>query len=205
MVGQALQMPGHIEQEHDGVDVLLIAAQDGLELIQQLCVESVDLAVRHKHLARGDRVLAHERVKRSLQDRTRAVGEHGHRRGSRHRVLVEQVKRPLGDVLGQVADALELAVDLDDGGHEPQVAGHRLVEREDLEALLLDLDLVLVDQHVGGDHLASLGGIALLDGLEGEAETLLHQRAERQDLPLQPVRLSLQMAHARPCLSRSGR
>ena len=64
----------------------------------------------------------------------------------RHRVLVGKLHGALADVGGEVADALELAVDLDDGDDEAQVAGHRLVQREELEALLLDLDLVLVDR-----------------------------------------------------------
>ena len=105
----------------------------------------------------------------------------------------------------EVADALQLAVDLDDRGDEAQVAGHRLVERQDLEALLLDVDLALVDQHVGRDHAPRLRRVALFDRLEGEAEVLLHERAEGQDLALEPIYLTLQMSHgtlaAQPRLS----
>ncbi len=110
-------------------------------------------------------------------------------------MLVEQLQRPFADVRRQVADALQLAVDLDHRSDEAQVAGDRLVEREDLEALLLYVDLVLVDERVGRDDATGLGGVALLDGLEGEPEVLFHQGAEPEDLAFESVRLSLQVSH----------
>ena len=102
--------------------------------------------------------------------------------GTAQRMLVEQLQRPFADVRRQVADALQLAVDLDHRSDEAQVAGDRLVEREDLAALLLYVDLVLVDERVGRDDATGLGGVALLDGLEGEPEVLFHQGAEPEDL-----------------------
>ena len=104
-------------------------------------------------------------VRSAIIDRPRGTGT-----GS----VSRQRDGALGDVDGEVADALELVVDLDDGHDEAQVAGHRLVEREDLEALLLELDLVLVDDEVGGDHPARRRGVARFDGVEGEAQVLLH-------------------------------
>ena len=53
---------------------------------------------------------------------------------------------------GQVADPLQVVVDLEHGDDEAQVDGHRLVQGQDLEALLLDLHLGLVDPVVGLDH-----------------------------------------------------
>ena len=44
-----------------------------------------------------------------------------------------------GDVHGQVGDSLQLGVDLEHGGRAAQVDRHRLMQREDLEALFLDL------------------------------------------------------------------
>ncbi len=98
----------------------------------------------------------------------------------------------------EIADALQLVVDLDDGDDEAQVAGHRLVEGQELEALLLDVDLVLVDHEVGGDHAPGLADVACLDGVKGEAQVVLDERTERQDLALQVLELALQMCGHEP-------
>ena len=149
----------------------------------------------------------HQCVEHLLEDAPRAIGDHRQAGRHRHRVLVGQLYGALGDVGGEVADALQLVVDLDDGDDEAQVAGHRLVQRQQLEALLLDLDLDLVDLHVGGDHLARLRHVARLDRLHGEAQVLLDQRAESEDLALELLDLALQMSHLvlLPALSRSAR
>ena len=60
--------------------------------------------------------------------------------------------RRLGDVHGQVADALEVGVDLHRGDDRPQVGGHRLVERQQREAAVVDLDVQRVDRLVAGEH-----------------------------------------------------
>ena len=46
--------------------------------------------------------------------------------------------RALGDVGGLVADALQVAIDLDDGEDEAQVDGHRLLLGEQLVGHLVD-------------------------------------------------------------------
>ena len=52
------------------------------------------------------------------------------------------------DVDGEVADALEIGVDLDGRDDGPQVDGHRLVQRQQREAASVDLDVQLVDRLV---------------------------------------------------------
>ena len=56
--------------------------------------------------------------------------------------------RRLGDVDRQVADALEVGVDLDGRDDRAQVGGHRLVQRQQREAAVVDLDVQLVDRLV---------------------------------------------------------
>ena len=62
----------------------------------------------------------------------------------------------LGDVDGQVADALEVGVDLDGGDDRPQVDGHRLVQRQQREAPAVDLDVQRVERLVAGEHARSI-------------------------------------------------
>ena len=118
---------------------------------------------------------------------------------------LRQLERALGDVGGQVADALQLAVDLDHGDEEAQVAGHRLVEREDLEALLLDLHLQLVDCEVADHDALGLLRVALLDGLEREVQALLDHGAQAEHLALQLVELALQVCRRSHHVTRTGR
>ena len=163
-----------------------------LELLDAAPVEHVDLLVGDEHdLARVDRILAHQRVERALEHRPGAVGHHGAAVAAPAPAAVEQARSArLAMFVRQVADALQLAVDLDHGDDEPQVAGHRLVQGQDLEALLLDLDLDLVDQDVARRSPGAPAGVALLDRRERHAQALLDRGAQRQDLALEPVDLS---------------
>ena len=54
----------------------------------------------------------------------------------------------LGNVDGEVADALEVGVDLDGGDDRAQVHRHRLMQRQELEAAVVNLDVQLVDGRV---------------------------------------------------------
>ncbi len=67
----------------------------------------------------------------------------------------------LGDVDGLVADALEVGVHLDDRAHQPEVGGDGILEREKLDAQVVDFELELVDRRVAGRHLDRQIGLAL--------------------------------------------
>ncbi len=54
----------------------------------------------------------------------------------------------LGDVDRVVADPLEVVGDLERRGQHPEVASHRLLQGQQVDALLLDLDLHAVDDPV---------------------------------------------------------
>ena len=56
------------------------------------------------------------------------------------------------DVHGEVADALEVGVDLHRRDNRPQVGGHRLVERQQRKAPVVDFDVQLVDRLVAAHH-----------------------------------------------------
>ena len=59
-----------------------------------------------------------------------------------------QAERAAGDVDRVIADALEIVRDLERGGDESQIAGHRLLQRQQRDAALVDLDLEPVDDVV---------------------------------------------------------
>ena len=58
----------------------------------------------------------------------------------------------LGDVLGQVARALELGHDPDDGERVAELAGHRRLEEQQALDVGLDLEHQLVDGLLAGPH-----------------------------------------------------
>ena len=60
----------------------------------------------------------------------------------------DQPDARLRDVDRLIADALEIGVDLDDRPDVPEVRGDRMLEREQLEAQVVDLELELVDRRV---------------------------------------------------------
>ncbi len=83
------------------------------------------------------------------------------------------------DLLGLVADALEIRDRLDDGDDEPEVAGRRRARREDAAALLVDADLHAVDLDVVlGDLQAELA-VAFGQRFDGAIELLLDEPAHR--------------------------
>ena len=82
-------------------------------------------------------------------------------------VLAGHGERALGDVLGEIADALQVAGDLERGHDVAQVVGHRLAAGDHQDGLLLELALQAVDGAVAGDARFGELGIAPLQRVEG--------------------------------------
>jgi hypothetical protein len=112
-------------------------------------------------------------------------------RGRGH-LRVDQLQDLARDALGVVADALELQVELDGRVGEAQVAGHRLLAYEELEAQPVGLLLELVDALVAQDHRVGQLAVALLEGLDAVQEGLLGERGHRRQPVADPVDLALQ-------------
>ena len=67
----------------------------------------------------------------------------------------------LGDVLAEVADALEVGGDADRADHLAQIVGHRLALGDEEDRLVVDLALRLVEEAVVGDDLLGQAGIGI--------------------------------------------
>ena len=65
--------------------------------------------------------------------------------GDDRRALRDDAQRRLRDVHRVVADALQVARDLDGADDEAEVARHRLLQREQRDGEVLDLDLEAID------------------------------------------------------------
>ena len=89
----------------------------------------------------------------------------------------------LGDVLGEVADALEVVGDAQRADDVAQVDGHRLAPGDRQDRAFFDLALQGVDLHVDGDRALGQGGIALAQRIERVADLFLRQSAHFGDQP----------------------
>ena len=88
-----------------------------------------------------------------------------------------------------IADALEIVRDLERRGDEAQVAGERLLERQQAQAVLVDGDLHAVDRAIVGEHLVRQRRVAPLQRLDGFLDDALGAAAHAQQLLLQRLEL----------------
>ena len=68
-------------------------------------------------------------------------------------VVVGHVDGSGADVDRVIGDAFEIGDDLERGGDEPEVAGHGLLEREQIDTVALDTEVPIVDLVIALDDL----------------------------------------------------
>ena len=107
-------------------------------------------------------------------------------------VLAGDGQRALGDVLGEIADALQVARDLEHRHDVAQVVGHRLAPGDHEDGLLLQLALELIDGAVAGDGALGELGVALLQRIEGLRQQPLGQAAHLRHLPVEQLQLLIE-------------
>ena len=109
--------------------------------------------------------------------------------------MVHQRERPLGDVLGEVADAFQVGVDLQCRGQKAQVASHRLVERQQTRRQAVDFHLHAVDLRLVADHLLGQFLVLVHQGTNAAVDGGLHQPAHFQQLVIQFFEFDGEMTH----------
>ena len=103
------------------------------------------------------------------------------------RAFEADLDRPLGDVLGEIADPLEIAGDADRADDFAQVDRHRLAARDGEDRVFLDLALQRVETRIGRDHLLSERGIRAGERVHRVDDHLLGDAAHLGDAPLEGV------------------
>jgi hypothetical protein len=103
--------------------------------------------------------------------------------------------RGLRDVDGEVADPLEVGVDLQRGDDGPEIDGHRLVERQQREAAVVDLDVQRVHRLVADEHAIEQVAIAFDQSLDRQAHLLLREPAHFEQPRLELFELLLEMTN----------
>ena len=99
--------------------------------------------------------------------------------------LAGQILRTSRNIDGSIGHALQIVIHLQDGHHKAQVNGHRLIQGEDFQAILLDLDLHFIDFVIALSHLLRERGIAFDHGRDRLGNTLFNHGTHRQDFFLE--------------------
>jgi hypothetical protein len=96
-------------------------------------------------------------------------------------VAVERDDTP-ADMLGMIADPLEVVADAHRAHDLAQIDGHRLPPRDGEDRFVFDFALQGVDRGVGRHHALAERHIAIHQGLDGIVDLPLHQAAHLGDL-----------------------
>ena len=180
MVGHTLQ-EARDQDEADGAgDRPRIGHHEREQLAEDLLLERVHGGILAADLAGQRGVAGHEGIQALLDHALGPIGHDGQVDVGLELRLVVELERALGDVHLLVADALEVGDDLHGGRDEAHVAGRRLVEGQQLHALLVDLDVVGVHPGVAVDDLLGQDAIALQQRPHHAADLVLDQPAHGQ-------------------------
>lgn len=109
-------------------------------------------------------------------------------------------EQDLGNIVGLVADTLHVRDHLQGSGDLPQVAGHRLLLKQEPQAEVLDVALLAVDLVVQGRDLLRQGGIAVGEGLRGQSDDLLAQGTHLDELAVELGQLFIELTTHYPNL-----
>ena len=107
------------------------------------------------------------------------------------RQLGGELERALADVHGEVTDALEVGGDLERRGDEPEISRRRLMQREQLDAEVVDLDVQAVDRMVTLDGGPGQRLVAFDQRPGGVGDLLLDQPSHLEHLGAEVPELGL--------------
>jgi hypothetical protein len=135
------------------------------------------------------------------------LGDFGHPR--QHRLLadgavIDVAARRLGDVHGEIADPLQVGVDLDRGDDDAQVDGYRLLQRQQFEGAIVDRHLAGVDVAVPDGHLVEGVQVAGGEAADGLRQARRDRRPLQRQLALELVDAGEEVASGRTHLAHGG-
>ena len=155
-------------------------------------IQLIHAVVHQKHGLRHVRVAFDERLQRLAHHPTRQVCyPRNIDRQLRHRKRL-QLPHPIADHPCRVADALHVRVDLDHRQNKPQVDGHRLLHRQQVQRHLIDFPFQTIDRHLSAIHKIADGKIAHPIRLHRALDRLLGHPRHHQQLFLQIVQVLLE-------------
>ncbi|HMS79605.1 MAG TPA: hypothetical protein PKC20_08750 [Burkholderiaceae bacterium] len=145
-----------------------------------LVAQRVDLGVARGQPRRRARVLPHERVDRAVQHLDDDLRHPADRLEGHRQPAVREGARLQRDLLGLVADPLEVVDRVDDRDDLPQVHGDRLAQRDHPVAAQVGLDVQLVDDALVLEHLGEQAQVAVAHGIDRADDLALDEPAHRR-------------------------
>src|SRR5579863_9406419 len=183
MVADTLDVLGAEHQMHAEGDIARILHHIGEELAEQRRAHRIDFFVAVPDRKRGRQVAAGIGVEHLLELRQ---DQRRHMLDAADQLLRVEVAvqrdDALADMLGMVADPLEIVADAHGADAFAQVDRHRLPSRDGEDGLFLDLALQRVDRGIHRDHALAQFDVAVDQGLHGIGNLPLREPAHLGDL-----------------------
>jgi len=174
------------EQFHARPDHVRVFHHVGEQDPEDRAVQRIDLVVPQADVTPALRIASNEGFQR-VGKHLPAEPRHLHDlRLRRDRPALGETDGGLRDVHRVIAYALQVGRDLERGDQGSEVAGHGLLERQEAEALFLQLHFHHVDDPVAVDDPLGAGRVAFEQGLDGQAERSFRfaRHGEQADLHL---------------------
>ena len=135
-----------------------------------------------------------------MQHLRRLGGHPGNVNQGFQRRVVAHPQADFGDTLSVVPHPLQLHGDVQQGNNGPQVAGHRLLSGDQVDAQVLYFVPFAVDMVILGNQLLGFSQVPVFQGRHGADDGLVHHIGQQQHLGLQVFQLAVQV-HAQHSLS----
>lgn len=182
VVGNPFQVLGDEQNPGGPRRTLRVLRHEGEHGVERSRREVVDEVVPLTHAQGQFRVFADKRVQ--------AIAQHGARPfGHLLEVNIEfegrflvQLDGPFADVLCDIPDPFEIGRDLRARHDESQVAGGRLVQRDEAGAGFIDSDVEIIDHVVPLNDRTRFGGIPFDQRVHGVADLPLDQPPHLENL-----------------------
>ena len=142
-IGDALQFVGHARQPEGGVDPFGMLDGESARGAVGGVLERIDDLVGGDDLAGDHLIPGHQGLAGTAHGVDDLAGQE--QEGRRHLVGRRQGGAAFQDVHGVVGGTFEVAVGVQDRGQGAKIRSHRLVQRDDAEALFLEDDFLAVD------------------------------------------------------------
>jgi hypothetical protein len=109
--------------------------------------------------------------------------------------LVDVSPRRFRDIDGEIADPFEIAVDLDRCHDGSKVGRHRLIQRQQPEAAVVDFDVELIERFVTSDDAIDQDDVARHQPVDRHAYPFFREAAHLEQAGLHHVQFFLKVAN----------
>jgi hypothetical protein len=182
VVGDAFEVFGDHDVAEVGGGLLAVGFHQADHVLDDLVIKGIDDVVAFEDISGEGFVAEVEGLDGVAKNGEDGVGHQLQIAGGHVVGDVGEKKNALGDVDGAVGDALEVGVDLYDGGDGTQIDGCGLLKGEEIDGAFFHADFFIVDALIEVDGFLGKLGIGGEDGLAGLLDYLEDKSGHAGDL-----------------------